>query len=257
MRPRRPAVRRLAVPGPLAAASLVLLLAGPGAAPAGAATARHAPCPTTGTTLYRTGKGVVPGLRVYRVGGALRSCTRTPGKRLRIRALGPWTSATKVAVGGALLTWTTRTTGPDGSAADTIRSTYTATGERGFTIANAAVATSATTPATKDTVVGLQTDGLGTAWVTSQGRLGLRVALPELVPAEDPQPFRDGATYALRDVGPGQASALAAQLSLVDDSETDPCGGVFSHALRIGAVAGAPASSFTYYEEPARASPDC
>lgn len=260
MRPRRPSARRPAAPGPLVAAGVALLVAGSGAAPASAAK-RHAPCPTTGTTLYRAGKYASPGLRVYRVGTALRSCTRNPGQRRRIRSLGAWTPATKVVVGGGTLVWTTRRTAPDGTAADTIREVAITGGRRTLTVTKTAVATSPTSPATPDTVVGLETDGFATAWVTSRGRLAAAVSLPRSVPEPDPEdgppPYREGSIYAIADIGPAQASALAKGFRLLDDSETDDCGGTLSRRLLFPAVEGFPAGQFAYFREEATPSPGC
>jgi hypothetical protein len=130
---------------------------------------------------------------------------------------------------------------------------------RTLTVTRTAVATSATTPAAKDTVVRLLTDGLATVWVTTHGRLAAAVALPDRVPAPDPAPgpFHAGALYALRDVGPEQASALAAGLRLVDGSETDECGGTLERYLAIPAVAAEPQAVFTYFREEATPAPGC
>ena len=157
------------------------------------------------------------------------------------------------------MAWTTRTTAGDGTAADTIRSVSIADLRRTLTVTRAAVATSASTPAAKDTVLRLLTDGLATVWVTTQGRLAAAVALPDRVPAPDPGPgpFHAGALYALRDVGPEQAPALAGGLRLVDDSETDECGGTLDRYLAIPAVAGAPEGQFRYFREEATPAPGC
>ncbi|MDO9407597.1 hypothetical protein [Patulibacter sp.] len=257
MRPR-PAVHRVAARASLAT-TVAVLAATAVPAPAAAKT-RHAPCPTAGTTLYRSSKYDLVGLRVYRVGTALRSCTRSTGKRRRIRSLGVWTPATKVAVGGGFLAWTTRGTAADGTAADTVRTTNVPTGRRALTVTRTAVATGPTIPATPDTVVALQTDGLATAWVTTGGRLAVAVALPKLVPPTEPDEnpvFHDGAIYAVRDVGAALAPALAKGITFVDASETDDCGGTISRILRIPAVGDAPAGVFEYLRQAAKPSKGC
>ncbi|WP_026910675.1 hypothetical protein [Patulibacter minatonensis] len=258
MRPRRPAAR-LAAPAPfLAAAVAAAALAVPTAAPA-AAKKRHAPCPTNGTTLYRASKYAPIGLRVYRVGDELRACTRQAGKARRIRVLGPWTAETQVAAQYGLLVWTARTTAPDGTAADVVRAIETSSGRRVLTVTKAAVATSPTTPAAADTVLTLRTDGQAIAWVTSRGRVALRVPFPNKVPArsDGSQAFHVGAIYGLRDVGAALAPGLVDGLRFLDDSETDECGGTISQRLVIPPVEGVPGEYFGYYEAEATPAPGC
>lgn len=259
MRPRPSAVHRVVARAPLMAT--VAVLAGAALLPStAAAKTRHTPCPTGGTTLYRSPKDGLLGLRVYRVGTALRSCTRATGKRRRIRALGAWSPATKISVAGGLLTWTTRRTGADGAASDTVRVVTFVTGRRVLTVTRAAVATSATTPATPDTVLALRADGLATAWSTTGGRLAVAVALPELVPPpepDDPPVFHDGPVYALRDVGPALAPDLAKSFVFVDQSETDDCGGTISRTVRLSPVGDRPADVFEYLRRAATPSAGC
>jgi hypothetical protein len=255
MRPRRPVVARAALPATVATA--LALLAGPGVP--SAAAARHAPSPRTGTTLLRTGPASSPGLRAYRAGSTLKACVRRSGERRLVRTLGAWTPATKVVLGGATLAWTTRSTAPDGTASDTIRAVSIADLRRTLTVTRTAVATGTATPAAKDTVVRLLTDGLATVWVTTGGRLAAAVALPEHVPAPDPGPgpFHAGPFYALGDVAPEDAPSLAAGLRLVDDSETDECGGTLDRYLSIPAVGDRPQGQFRYYREEATPAPGC
>lgn len=247
-------VHRLLVP-PLVAAAVAAGLA----APASAAKSRHAPCPTTGTTLLKNTSSSLLGWRVSRVGATMRLCTRVPGRRRHVVSLGPWTPATRLSDGYSEIAWTTRTTAVDGTTSDTIRTVELATRKRRLTIANAAVAPNATTPATKDTVLRLVADSLAIAWVTSGGRLAVHVDRPALVPTPEtgPPPFRTGSLYAVTDVGRANAAALAAGVQVLDDSESDPCGGIFSRYLAYPAAGPFPAGQFRFYQEEAKPGPGC
>jgi hypothetical protein len=254
----RPSARRGAAAAPVLVATTLALALGPAVAPAAAKT-RHAPCPTGGTTILRGSKYESLPYRVYHSGPALRICTREVGRRRHVRALGTWTPATKVVVRSAVVAWTTRRTAADGTAADTIRAADLSDGKRRLTVTSTAVATSATSPATTDTVVKLLTDDLVTVWVTSRGRLAAAVRIPSLVPEpyQGPQAFHAGSIYALGDAGPSQAAALGDGLTFVDDSQTDDCGGTESRFLSIPKLPGFPIQQFNYYRDEVVPGPDC
>jgi hypothetical protein len=238
---------------PLAALLGAALLAGPAAGSAGAAT-KHAPCPTTGKTLA---KDVGPNLRVWRQGSTLKACSRVPGRARHLRTLGPWTSATKVATGSGTVAWTTRTT-TDGVAADAVRALDVPTGKRWLSAPQAAVASSASTPASTDRVLRLVTDGVGTGWVTSRGIIGLGVRKVD-ADATDPLPagaFLSGRTYFLGDAGPAEAADVAQGIELRVGGEHDDCGGTDVLSIGIPAYGSRPESAFVYAEQPVAPDPD-
>lgn len=242
--PRRRA-RRTAVA--LAATGAALVAAGAAAGPAAAA--RHAPCPTTGTTLARTS---APNLRVYRQGTALKACLRRPGTRRTVRTLGSWTAGARVAAGAGTVAWTTprpATGGPvDGLTTEDVRS-----GRRWLRTVRAVPAASLTAPADDDRVLALVTDARATAWVTARGVVAAALrALPEdpatLYGAGLPgtEPFHVGRRFALGDAGPAAAPAVARDLRLAVGGDGDECGGVDDYQVRIPAFADRPETIFRY-----------
>ncbi len=237
---------------PLAAALGAALLAGPAVGTAGAA-AKHAPCPTAGRTLA---KDVGPNLRVWRQGSTLKACTRVPGHARRVRTLGPWTSATKIATGSGTVAWT-RATSSGGVPADAVSALDVPTGKRWLSTTKAAVAT-AGVPASPDRVLRLVTDGVGTGWVTARGVVALAV---RKVDAEATGPLPAGVflvdrRYFLGDAGPAEAAAVAKDIDLRVGGEHDDCGGTDVLSLGIPAFGARPESAFVYAERPVAPDPD-
>jgi hypothetical protein len=235
------------------------LLAGVGASPAAAA--RHAPCPTAGTTLVRD---TFPNVRVYRQGSTLRACTRLPGKARRLRTLGPWSSATTLAVDDGAVAWTTRRS-TDAGPADAVAAVDVASGRRWLSAANAAVAPDAATPATADRVLRLVVNPYVVGWVTARGVVAAAVRTvddPEEAGslASDstalPLPYRDGRRYHLGDAGPADAPRVAKGLRLYTTGESDECGGTDILQLLIPAFGPRGESVFTYAQMPHPADPD-
>ncbi|CAB4907141.1 unannotated protein [freshwater metagenome] len=235
---------------PTAALLGAVLLAGP--ATGTAAAAKHTPCPTAGTTLVRT---TGPNVRVWREGTTLKACTRRPGQRRYLRTLGPWSSATKVAVGGTSVAWTTRVATPD-APADRLASRDLRTGSTWLSTTRAIPAASASAPAASDTVLRLLTDGRATAWVTARGVVAAAVrtfdpeattlygeGLPGTVPSHV------GRRFVLADVGPSQAASVASRLALSVGGDGDECGGTNDHRVDVPAVDGVPQRWFVYASE--------
>jgi hypothetical protein len=221
---------------------------------AGPATAaRHAPCPTTGTTLARV---TAPNLRVYRQGTALKACLRKPGTRRTVRTLGPWVAGTRVAAGGGAVAWTTPRPAPGGGTVDGLATEDVRTGRRWLKTVRAVPATSATTPAADDRVLGLLTDGRATAWVTARGVVAAALrALPEEPTTlygeglPGTEPFHVGRRFALGDAGPEAAPAVAAGLRLATGGDGDECGGTIDFQVRVPAFGGRPETIFRYASE--------
>jgi hypothetical protein len=224
-------------------------LAGPLAGSASAA--RHAPCPTSGTTIA---KGTAPNVRVWRQGSTLKACTRKPGQRRYVRTLGSWSSATKVAVGEGNVAWTTSRATIDGDV-DTVRTVDVRTGARWVGASHAAPAPDATTPATDDRVLRLLVDRRVTTWVTARGPIAAVVR--KLDPATTlygdglpgSVPFHVGRTFALGDAGPAQAPAVAKGLAFGTGGDGDECGGTNDYQVRIPAFGTRPATIFLYASE--------
>lgn len=235
---------------PLAAAALgALALAGPGVAPAAAAS-RHAPCPTSGTTLTTSG---APNVRVWREGSTLRACTRVPGQRRYVRALGTWSPSTKVYASARNVAWTTERATPAGPV-DAVRTIDVRTGASWLKTIHAAVAPDAATPASDDRVLRLVTDDTATTWVTARGVVA--AAVRKLDP-EQPgilygeglagtAPYRAGRRFFLGDAGPANAPAVAAGLALDQSSEGDECGGTTDYRVTLPAWDARPATIFAY-----------
>jgi hypothetical protein len=246
MSPTRIITRHLPVAALLGAA----LLAGP--ATGTAAAAKHTPCPTAGKTLV---KGTNPNVRVWREGTTLKGCTRRPGQRRYLRTLGPWSSATKVAVGGTSVAWTT----PVGTAdapADRIATRDLRTGGTWLSTTRAIPAASDSAPAAPDTVLRLLTDGRATTWVTARGVVAAAVrtfdpesttlygeGLPGSVP------FHVGRRFVLADAGPSQAASVASRLALSVGGEGDECGGTNDHRVDVPAFGDVPQRWFIYASE--------
>lgn len=245
--PRR-AIRR-ALPAAIAAG--VVLLAGPGAGPAAAAT-KHAPCPTGGKTIARD---IGPNLRVYREGTTMKACTRKTGQRRYVRTLGPWTSQTMVATGAGSVAWTTvRTT--EAGPVDAVASIDVRTGRRWLQTSRAAVAPDATTPAVDDRVLRLLTSGRATTWVTSRGVVAAAVRsfddeMPTFYGAGVPGsvPFHAGRRFFLGDAGPGAAAATAKDLRLDIGGGGDECGGTAEYEVEVPAFGTRPDMTFSYWSE--------
>lgn len=236
----RTAVALVATGAALASA----LAAGPASA------ARHAPCPTTGTTLARVG---APNLRVYRQGTTMKACLRKPGTRRTVRTLGPWVAGTRVAAGGGAVAWTVPRPAEGGGTVDGLSTEDVRTGRRWLKTVRATPATSATTPAADDRVLALLTDGRAAAWVTARGVIAAAVrALPEepatLYGAGLPgtEPFRVGRRFALGDAGSDAAATVAAGLRLTVGGEGDECGGTDEYQARIPAFGDRPETIFRY-----------
>lgn len=235
---------------PLAATGLgVLLLAGPGAAPAAAAK-KHAPCPKAGTTLTTSGS---PNVRVWRAGTALRACTRAPGQRRYVRTLGTWSPSTKVYASARNVAWTTERTSPAGPV-DAVRTVDVRTGASWLSTVHAALAPDAATPASDDRVLRLITDDTATTWVTARGIVAVAV---RKIDAEQPgtlygegltgtTPYRVGRRFFLGNAGPANAPAVAAGLALEQSSEGDECGGTTDYRVSIPAWDARPATVFAY-----------
>lgn len=235
------AAAALAATGAVLAATLA-------ASPASAA--RHAPCPTAGTTLARVS---APNLRVYRQGTTMKACLRKPGTRRTVRTLGPWVAGTRVAAGGGAVAWTVPRPADGGGTVDGLTTADVRTGRRWLQTVRAAPATSATTPAADDRVLTLLTDGRATAWVTARGVIAAAIrALPEepatLYGAGLPgtEPFRVGRRFALGDAGPVAATAVAKGLTLTVGGEGDECGGTDEYQARIPAFGDRPETIFRY-----------
>lgn len=240
---------------PLAALGATVLAA---AAAAPAQAAKHTPCPTAGKTIA---KDVGPNLRVWREGTTLKACSREPGKRRHVRTLGAWSSTTKVATGDGAVAWTTSRPS-DAGPVDAIATTDVRSGKRWLSTKRAAVARSATVPASDDRVLKLLTSGYGTAWVTARGVVGAAVRTFDDesstyygagVPGTEP--FRVGRRFALGDAGPAAAAAVAKGLRLDIGGEGDECGGTAAYEVEVPAFADRPPMTFWYasrdYQNPA------
>ncbi len=242
----RPAILRTLPALALGAAALSGPLAGTASA------AKHAPCPTGGTTLA---KSTNPNVRVWRQGTTLKACTRKPGQRRYVRTLGPWSSATTIAVGEGNVAWTQSRAGADGPV-DTVRTVDVRTGARWVSTSHAVPAPDAATPASDDRVLRLLVDRRVTTWVTARG------AIAAVVRKLDPEastlygeglpgavPFHVGRTFALGDAGPAQAAAVAKGLALGTGGDGDECGGTTDYQVRIPAFGTRPATIFLYASE--------
>jgi hypothetical protein len=235
----------------LALAVGAALLAGP--ATGTAAAAKHTPCPTTGTTVV---KDTNPNVRVYRTGGTLKACLRRPGQRRYVRTLGPWSSATQVAVDEGNVAWTTRRPSEGVGPVDALATVDVRTGGRWLSTVRAAPATDAATPAKDDRVLRLITDDKATAWVTAGGVVAAAVrkvdtesttlygeGLPGSVP------FHVGRRFALGVAPPAEAPAVAKGLAFSVGGDGDECGGTNDFQVRIPAFGGRPDTIFIYASE--------
>lgn len=227
------------------------LLAGPGVG--SAAAAKHTPCPTAGTTVV---KDASPNVRVYRSGATLKACLRRPGQRRYVRTLGPWSSATQVAVDAGNVAWTTRRTRPDLGPVDDVATVDVRSGRRWLSTVRAAPATDAGAPASDDRVLRLLTDDRATAWVTARGVVATAVrtfdeetstlygeGLPGSVP------FHVGRRFVLGVATPAEAPAVAKGLALFVGGEGDECGGTNEYQVRVPAFGTRPSTIFVYASE--------
>lgn len=258
--PRIPSTPRPSVRLPLLAAALGgLLLAGPSAGTAAAAKARHAPCPTAGRTLARD---FGPNLRVWRQGSTMKACSRVPGERRRVRTLGPWTSATKVATGSGAVAWTTASQTDAGLLVDAVSTVDVPSGRRWLQTSRAAVAPAAGVPASEDRVLRLITNDVGTGWVTSRGIVALAVrtvdddASTGLGDDAPGLPYRSGRRYFLGDAGPANAAAVAKGLDIRSGGERDDCGGDDVFSLQIPGFGTRPDTAFVFAVVPVAPDPD-
>lgn len=234
-----------------------LLLAAVAAPPASAA--RHAPCPTDGTTLDR---GVSSGynVRVYRTGDVPRVCQREPGRRRTRRVLGRWTPATKLDVGGGSVAWTTRRSTPTGPA-DAVSTTDIATGRRWLRTLRATPAAGPTAPAGDDRVLRIDTNGRATVWVTAAGAIGVAVVGVDTTPVSTApeleastlygdgapsRPYREGRVFALGTAGPADALAVARGVYFFEGGDSDECGGLITNSVEIPPFGARPKTSFVY-----------
>ncbi|WP_026912736.1 hypothetical protein [Patulibacter minatonensis] len=247
--PRTRTTRRAA---PLLTAALgAALLAGPGTGVAAAA--KHTPCPTAGKTIA---KATGPNLRVWREGTTMKACTRKPGQRRYVRTLGPWSTATKVAVGEGTVAWTTTSQSDEHGLVDAITTKDVRTGATWLKTLRAAPATDAATPASDDRVLNLITDSRATSWVTSRGVIASAVrkvdteattlygeGMPGAVP------FHVDRIFALGVAGPENAEAVAKGLKIAYGGDGDECGGVTDYQVRIPAFGTRKESTFVYASE--------
>ncbi|CAB4924357.1 unannotated protein [freshwater metagenome] len=238
-----------------------------GALPAQAA--RHAPCPTGGTTLVR---GVYGGenLRLYRTGATLAVCVRTPGERRVRRTLGPWTRTTRVAVGGGSVAWTTARDGAAGRV-DAVATIDVRTGRRWLRSLHAVPATGPSVPATDDRVLRIDTNGLATVWVTAGGAIGTAVVAVDDAPLSDPgleastlygdgapsRPYRAGRVFALGTAGAEAAPAVARGVRFFEGGDSDSCGGLITRSVEIPAFGTRRETSFVSSSFDVEPSPGC
>jgi hypothetical protein len=238
----------------LASVALVAAAAGitSGAAAGPAAAARHAPCPTGGTTLARA---TAPNLRVYRQGTVLRACVRRPGTRRTVRTLGRWVAGTRVAADEGTVAWTTPRPAQDGTV-DGLTAEDVRTGRRWLKTVRAVPASSTTVPAADDRVLALVTSARATAWVTERGAVAAALrSVPEepttIYGAGMPgtEPFHVGRRFSLGDAGPAAAPTVAAGLRLTVGGEGDECGGTDEYQVRIPAFGTRPEAIFRFASE--------
>lgn len=223
-----------------------------------AAAARHAPCPTGGTTLAR---GVYGGenLRLSRTGATLAVCVRTPGERRVRRTLGPWTPATRFAVGGGSVAWTTARSTPAGRV-DAVATIDVRTGRRWLRSPHAVPASGPSAPAADDRVLRIDTNGLATVWVTAGGAIGTAVVGVDDTPLSTPdleastlygdgapsRPYRAGRIFALGTAGPAAAPAVARGVHFFEGGDSDSCGGLITRSVEVPAFGARPETSFVY-----------
>ncbi|MDO9408413.1 hypothetical protein [Patulibacter sp.] len=242
---------------PLAAVGTAVLLLGP--ATGTAAAAKHAPCPTTGTTLV---KATGPNVRVWREGATLKACTRKAGQRRYLRTLGSWSTATKVAVGGTSVAWTTPT-GTAEAPTDRLATRDVRTGRTWLSTVRAVPAASASTPAADDVVLRLLTDGRVTTWVTGRGVVAAAVRTYDdeattMYGEGHPGtvPFHVGRRFVLGDAGPAQAASVASRLELSVGGDGDECGGTDDYRVTVPAFGDRQQLWFVYASE-SYERPDC